>query len=574
MAFTFGATGLNATNHSAAGTLFGYAPSTGFGANATNTSTSSAAGTLFSSGNSLNTTSGFGFSQQQKPATTGFGGFGTSSAPATSTAPTTNTGFGGFGQPQQQSATTGFGGFGTPSAPTTSTAPTSTGFGFGNTQTGTTGFGGFGTSSAPTTSIAPTTTTNTVFGGFGQPQQQSATTGFGGFGASSAPATSTAPTSTGFGFGNTQTGTTGFGGFGTSSAPTTSTTSATTGFGFGNTQTAKPATTGFGGFGQQQQPSTGFGGFGQQQQQPSTGFGGFGQNKTIQPPTTGFGGFGQPSTTTLGQTPSLQQSQPQQQQQNVWQQLALIRAHWDPSSPLCQFRHYFYNMVPPNEVHLYVRPPNQDEQLWNEAQKKNPDPSCMVPVLAIGFDDILKRMEIQDQQSELHKNKLEEISQRLETVQRNYELGSKARLDEHKRRHIDLTQRLIRLLRLVQTLRYKGFPLNEGEIALQKNFQNLASQPNSPDQLYNKVIHLWSQLQSIKKDRLQSFGQYDGNTLCTWETLNENDTNRIAKVLADEQQGLSHVINVLKKDMEDVDTLEANLKLKANYSKSFALSSK
>lgn len=33
-----------------------------------------------------------------------------------------------------------------------------------------------------------------------------------------------------------------------------------------------------------------------------------------------------------------QLGQQQQQQQNVWQQLALIRAHWDPSSHLCQFR--------------------------------------------------------------------------------------------------------------------------------------------------------------------------------------------------------------------------------------------
>lgn len=38
------------------------------------------------------------------------------------------------------------------------------------------------------------------------------------------------------------------------------------------------------------------------------------------------------------QQPQLGQQQQQQQQQNVWQQLALIRAHWDPSSHLCQFR--------------------------------------------------------------------------------------------------------------------------------------------------------------------------------------------------------------------------------------------
>ncbi|CAO3610749.1 unnamed protein product [Cunninghamella echinulata] len=552
MAFSFGAPGLNTTNHSAAGTLFGSTPTSTAGFGTTNSSTPSAAGTLFSSSNNLatsSTNSGFGF-----------GGGGTTA--------TNTTGFGGFGQQQQQQqkpATTGFGGFGTSTAPTAPTTSAATGFGGFNRvqplQTNT----GFGTSAAPTTS-----TITTGFGGFGQQQQQQQqpNSGFGGFGTSTAPTTSLAPTAaSGFGFGNTQTAkpttTTGFGGFGQQQQQQQQ---QTTGFGGFGQQPSATANTGFGGFGQQQQP----------QQQQTTGFGGFGQNKLNQP-TAGFSGFGQPS---LNQNQQLQQQQQQQlqqqqqQQQNVWQQLALIRAHWDPTSPLCQFRHYFYNMVPPNEVHLYVRPSTQDEQLWNEAQKNNPDPTCMVPVLAVGFDDILKRMEIQDQQSELHKNKLEEISQRLETVQRNYELGSQARLEEHKRRHIDLTQRLIRLLRLVQTLRYKGFPLNDGEMALQKNFQELASQSNSPDQLFNKMLHLWSQLQSIKKARLQALGQYDENTLCTWETLNENDTNRIAKVLADEQQGLSHVINILKKDMEDVETLEANLKLKANNSKSFILSSK
>lgn len=32
-------------------------------------------------------------------------------------------------------------------------------------------------------------------------------------------------------------------------------------------------------------------------------------------------------------------------------------------------------MVPTNEAHLYVRPQNQDENLWNEAVRKNPDPT-------------------------------------------------------------------------------------------------------------------------------------------------------------------------------------------------------
>ncbi|KAI8082877.1 nucleoporin complex subunit 54-domain-containing protein [Halteromyces radiatus] len=506
--FTFGAPasqattsfGAPVTNHSAAGTLFG-TTSTGFGSTNTTTATPSAAGSLF--GNPPATsTSGSLFGSTPTPASSsGTFGFGASStAPTSSTAPGSSFGFGNTQQPATTS-TPGFGGFGK-QPPATST----------------TGFGGFGTSSAATTSSAP------------------ATTGFGGFGMSSATTTSSAPA------------TTSFGGFGSNQQQPQ--TSGFSGIGFGQQQQQKPATTGgFGGFG-------GFSGFGSNQQAQAssgglglnTGGGLFGQQK-------GTTGFGQTSTANAFGQPQ-QQPQPQQPQYNVWQQLALIKASWDPTSPLCQFRHYFYNMVPPNEVHLYVRPPNQDEQLWNEAQQKNPDLSCMVPVLAVGFEDVLKRMDIQDRQSELHKEKLEEVSQRLETVRRKYELGSRARLEEHKRRHADLTQRLIRLLRLVQVLRYKGFPLSNEEELSQKQFEELSTQTNNPEQLYTKMVELWSQLQAIKKSRSTSG---DGH----WEALNQNDTTRIAKVLGDEQQGLSHVIDILKKDLEDVKALEANIKLEA-----------
>ncbi|ORZ10718.1 nucleoporin complex subunit 54-domain-containing protein [Absidia repens] len=494
--------------------------------------------------------SGFTFGNTTSQPSTGFGAPAAGhSAAGTLFGGTTNTGFG--AATNNSTAPSAAGSlFGKPATSTPSAAGTL----FGSTATSAPSSGGFGfntNANATPASAAPAT----GFGGFGNPQQPaSSAPGFSGFGTSLATATSTTPAPTSFGSfaNNTQqpqaASTGGLSGF-------------STGFGANQQQQQQSAagfgsTTGGGLFGQQKTIG-GFGGFGQP---ASTGFGqptstGFGQ-----PAPTGFGqttstGFGQPASTGLGQVQP-QSSQPQQPQYNVWQQLALIKANWDPSSPLCQFRHYFYNMVPPNEVQLYIRPPNQDEQLWNEAQQKNPDPSCMVPVLAVGFEDVLKRMDIQDRQSELHKEKLEEISQRLETVRRKYELGSRARLEEHKRRHADLTQRIIRLLRVVQVIRYKGFPLSQQEELCQKQFEELSTQASNPEQLYTKMLELWSQLQAIKKTRPSSDNGH-------WEALNQNDTNRIAKVLGDEQQGLSHVIDILKKDLEDVKALEANLKLEA-----------
>lgn len=68
-----------------------------------------------------------------------------------------------------------------------------------------------------------------------------------------------------------------------------------------------------------------------------------------------------------------------------------------------------------------------------------------MPVLAVGFDDILKRMEIQSKQVELHQETLKETAERLATVQRQYVLGTLVRLEEHKRRHAHLAGRLLRV---------------------------------------------------------------------------------------------------------------------------------
>ncbi|KAI9099702.1 nuclear protein 96-domain-containing protein [Phlyctochytrium arcticum] len=145
--------------------------------------------------------SGFG-QQQQRPATTGFGGMGGFGQQQQQQQPAQPaTGFGGFGQPQQQQT----GAFGQPSAFGAST--TQTGFGAAAPATG--GFGaatgGFGASTGTSLFGAAPTTQATGFGGglgastgaFGASTnttslfgQKPATTGFGGFGAAAQPATS------------------------------------------------------------------------------------------------------------------------------------------------------------------------------------------------------------------------------------------------------------------------------------------------------------------------------------------------------------------------------------------------
>ncbi|CEP09009.1 hypothetical protein [Parasitella parasitica] len=494
----FGGFGSTANTPSPAGTLFGASTPGTTSALGSSNLINSTAGTLFgtSSSTTLPTSnSGFGSSFGSTPATSTTGGFGGFGGFGAAPATSTAGGFSGFGATPATSTTSGLSGFGT--APATSTA---SGFGGFGTTPATSNAGGFGT--------APATSTASGFGGFGTTP---ATSNAGGFG--TAPATSTAAS---------------FGGLGaTPAASTFGTSTATSSGGFSASTAAKPA---FGSFGNNTL-------FGAKPQQPA-----FGSQQT----QTGFGNQQQQS----GIPPPVQEK--------VWQNFALIRAHFDPTSPLCQFRHYFYNMVPPNEVHLYVRPQNQDEQLWNEAQRKNPDPTTMVPVLAVGFDDILKRMEIQSKQQELHQAKLRETAERLASVKIHYESQTLVKLEEHKRRHRDFAQRLLRLLRYSQVLRYKNLPLSADEENSMERLNRLNNLQDRPEVMNQKLMVVWNKLQEIKARRTED--EIRRGSSKVWCAVNDDDLDSIGKVLEAEQKGIQYVADVLKYDTKELDLIESALK--------------
>ncbi|KAI7901449.1 nucleoporin complex subunit 54-domain-containing protein [Cokeromyces recurvatus] len=478
------------------------------------------------------------------------------------TNPSTNT-FGGFGTTQTSTANTGFG-------TQASTAPS------------TTGFGGFGTTSTSTPAFGTNTATSTPFG---------ASTGFGN-------ATSTAP-STGFSFGNTTpsapatSGT----GFTIGNNSTTTTTTPSTGFSFGNSSTAlntsKPAFGGFGTTTTTSAPSTGL--FGSTAT-TNTGFGGFGANKTGFNLTTNTGGnnslFGanKPTTSLFGNTGFGFQQQQQQQNSNVvnqqraqqlyqilsqidqeerakskttitsedykpehvWHALALLKSWWDPKSPHCRFKYYFYNVVSPQEVQLYQRPADHDEAAWNAAQAANPDPKTRVPALAIGFDDVRKRMEEQHKLNEAHNAKLEEIKTILNKIQKMSQLETPVKLEEYKRRHMQTTQRVIKFLKYAQVLRNKGLSITPDEEMMRARLENIQEQLQRSDQFRSKLSQLWAQLQLIKESG-RKYGKIDG--VDEWDAVSEENMNGITKILQEQNNGVEHIIEVLETDAKEIDNL-------------------
>ncbi|KAG2172778.1 hypothetical protein INT43_000125 [Umbelopsis isabellina] len=494
----------------------------------------------------------FSFGAQPATSTTPSfgGGFGTNTAGSfgsTAPAPASNTfSFGGSSAAPATSTTPSFGFGASNTAPATSTA---SGFGFGANASGTStapapSFGGFGATNTATSQPANAgglfgSTQGT--GGFGTNNSQPSMFG------SNTAATSSAPSLFGSNTTATSTAPSLFGSNNTASAPslfgsnTAATSTAPSLFGgASNTTSLFGNTSGTSLFGSNAaKPGLGGGMFGGQQQQPTIG-----ANANAQ----------QQQNQQVWQYLSQQEQSAQQLNQRllpgqhtnpqyIWQSLALIKSEWDPNSTNCKFKHYFYNIVHPSEVQRFTKPPNEEDKAWEMAMKNNPDPTCMVPVRAVGFEALRTRIETQDKQCQAHKIKLEQLEQKIKEVRRKHNIETVVKLQEYKRRHVDLTQRVIqqpvsltlltfgvkKFLKYAQILRNKGFSIENEEETLRSKLETVQSRLQQSDQFHGKLNQLWAQLQLVR----ESSRIYDGQAGDQgWSTVSEKDMATISKVRA------------------------------------------
>ncbi|KAF9158203.1 hypothetical protein DFQ26_007880 [Actinomortierella ambigua] len=419
-----------------------------------------------------------------------------------------------FGAPANKPATPTFGGFGTTPAAST---PTPSLFGTTPAPTTSSPFGGFGATSAPTVSTP-------AFGGFGTTTPATSAPAFGGFGAttSAAPATS----SPFGGLGTSTTTTPAFGGFGTSTAGTSL---------FGASTAPKPNPFGFGASTATAAAPNPFGATASHPQGFATGL-----NTSV----------GAQVGTTRHQSYIASSRVPNFP---VWQNIENIKNAWDPTHPNCEFKFYFYNFVHPDEAKLYTASPNEDRYEWHQAMMASPDPNCMVPVLAVGFGDLKKRMESQDEMTLMQKQKLQEIERRMDELTKHHLIQTASRVREFKRRHIQLSQRVLTLMKRVQIMKNRGVPIKEEEEQLRVRLENALEQLKNPAYFRGKITELWAQVQILKDSK--RLHQASDSFSITDETQLEG----ITKFLEDQQNGLQHITAVLEQDMEDIELLQRKL---------------
>ncbi|KAF8920594.1 nucleoporin complex subunit 54-domain-containing protein [Mucidula mucida] len=276
--------------------------------------------------------------------------------------------------------------------------------------------------------------------------------------------------------------------------------------------------------------------------------------------------FGKPPQQQLGANsllkstvPGSSQPQPadsQAQFERLSQAIEGITNAWNPNSPHCRFQHYFYNLVDPSQVHMYGRPPNAtNDVLWQKALQENPDPSCLVPVIANGFDDLRQRVEAQTQQSAAHTASIKELQNKLSSLSSKHTADIVPRLARFSQTQVQIAQRIMALVQhlhlLIPAVRSSAIRPEEEQLAGELEAVDEEVRGNR-GKMKAKLDELWAVFGAMKA---REEGLRERRTSGDWKVVDEDGLSRIAQILAEQQAGLAHLTKVLHKDLKDLGVI-------------------
>ncbi|KAJ3329452.1 hypothetical protein HDU76_007887 [Blyttiomyces sp. JEL0837] len=280
------------------------------------------------------------------------------------------------------------------------------------------------------------------------------------------------------------------------------------------------------------------GGFGSGFAKTATGLGGFGGAGQQGQLGQSLGGgmsmnFGQQNQFQNSQMASSMMQRPP----TILDKFKEIQGFWDPSSPTCQFKHYFYNMVHPSEIIN--------------------DSFSMVPVLAVGFEDLKKRISQQDSCTMVHRSKLEDISEQLDSIERKHHLETATKVEEFKRRHAELAHRVLKIMSTVEVLRNKGYPIRAEEEALRGRLEAMDTQLKKPAHFRGRIQELQATHRMLKESRkLLSGDARETSEIDSVMDYNEQQMRLIGEALATAQDGLRNLKAILDEENRDLQIME------------------
>ncbi|CDK25330.1 unnamed protein product [Kuraishia capsulata CBS 1993] len=253
-------------------------------------------------------------------------------------------------------------------------------------------------------------------------------------------------------------------------------------------------------------------------------------------------------------------------------QLFKIKNSWDPNSPSCLLKTHFYNKVSSNElIANYQRPEDESPEEWEKAMSERPNKYNSVPVRARGFDDLLKRSNIQVEHIKQSRVILNEIHENLTKLSDKHDLDTSVRLAACKTKHKALSRKLLKIAIILSILKSKGYPLTKDEEKLSQQFETLLKSVEDPVGLA-RSNELWARLSNLR-ERARNISvqleHQESTNLSNGVSDTANDFERdngydavVAKftsVLAKQQQGIQFLYDTIEDDKETLSKLSTKL---------------
>ncbi|XP_053504069.1 nucleoporin p54 isoform X4 [Ictalurus furcatus] len=195
-------------------------------------------------------------------------------------------------------------------------------------------------------------------------------------------------------------------------------------------------------------------------------------------------------------------------------------------------------------------PAGVDPIIWEQAKVDNPDPEKLIPVPMVGFKELLHRLKIQEQMTKQHQTRVDIIATDISELQKN-QATTVAKIAQYKRKLMDLSHRVLQVLIRQEIQSKSGYAIQVDEEHLRVQLDTIQSELNAPTQFKGRLNELMSQI------RMQN---HYGAVRAEERYIVDTDLLReIKQHLKQQQEGLSHLISVIKDDMEDIKIIEQGL---------------
>ncbi|XP_068044319.1 nucleoporin p54 isoform X2 [Anomalospiza imberbis] len=208
-------------------------------------------------------------------------------------------------------------------------------------------------------------------------------------------------------------------------------------------------------------------------------------------------------------------------------------------------------LSPAQVKQLLQNPPaGVDPIIWEQAKVDNPDPEKLIPVPMVGFKELLRRLKVQDQMTKQHQTRLDIISEDISELQKN-QTTTMAKIAQYKRKLMALSHRTLQVLIKQEIQRKSGYAIQADEEQLRVQLDTIQCELNAPTQFKGRLNELMSQI------RMQNhFGAVRAEERYY---IDADLLREIKQHLKQQQEGLSHLISIIKDDLEDIKLIEHGL---------------